>query len=141
MVVDGASLNPGGLSWEPLSACGVYNVHPHSTPAETLARCRDAEAVLASKAEFGRDSIVALPKLKCIGVTATGCNIVDVAAAVERGIVVTNVPTCGTASVAQMLFALPLELTQPSAIIPPPCVRDAGRNATVSVTGTIPWWN
>lgn len=112
VVVDGATLNPGDLSWEPLSAFGVYNVHPHSTPAETLDRCRDAEAVLTNKAEFGRDSIVALPKLKYIGVTATGYNIVDVAAAVERGIVVTNVPTYGTASVAQMVFALLLELTQ-----------------------------
>ena len=108
VVVDGATLNPGDLSWEPLSEFGVYNVHPHSTPAETLARCRDAEAVLTNKAEFGRDSIVALPKLKYIGVTATGYNIVDVAAAVERGIVVTNVPTYGTASVAQADLAAAL---------------------------------
>jgi len=112
VVVDGATLNPGDLSWEALGALGVYCVYPHSTKAETLARCRDAEAVLTNKAELGRATIAALPKLKYIGVTATGCNIVEVAAAVERGIVVTNVPTYGTASVAQMAFALLLELTQ-----------------------------
>jgi glycerate dehydrogenase len=112
IVVDGATLNPGDLSWEPLGAFGSYQVHPHSTPAETLDRCRDAEAVITNKVVFDRAVIAALPRLKYIGVTATGYNIVDVAAAAERGIVVTNVPTYGTASVAQMVFALLLELTQ-----------------------------
>lgn len=112
IVVDGATLNPGDLTWEGLGAYGSYEVHPRGTPAETLARCRDAEAVITNKVVFDRAVIAALPKLKYIGVTATGYNIVDVAAATERGIVVTNVPTYGTASVAQMVFALLLELTQ-----------------------------
>jgi len=112
IVVDGATLNPGDLSWEALGAWGDYEVHPRSTPAETLERCRDAEAVITNKVVFDRATIAALPKLKYIGVTATGYNIVDVAAADARGIVVTNVPTYGTASVAQMVFALLLELTQ-----------------------------
>jgi len=112
IVTDGATLNPGDLSWEALGAFGSYEVYPRSTPAETLERCRDAEAVITNKVVFDRAVIAALPKLKYIGVTATGYNIIDVAAAAERGIVVTNVPTYGTASVAQMVFALLLELTQ-----------------------------
>lgn len=112
IVVDGATLNPGDLTWEALGAFGSYEVYPRSTPAEKLDRCRDAEAVITNKVVFDRATLAALPKLKYIGVTATGYNIVDVAAAAERGIVVTNVPTYGTASVAQMVFALLLELTQ-----------------------------
>ena len=112
IVIDGATLNPGDLSWEALGEFGSYAVYPHSTPAETLDRCRDAQAAVTNKVAFDRATIAALPKLSYIGVTATGYNIVDVAAAAERGIVVTNVPTYGTASVAQMVFALLLELTQ-----------------------------
>ena len=112
IVVDGATLNPGDLSWEALGALGSYQVYPRSTPVEARERCRDAEAVITNKVVFDRATIAALPKLSYIGVTATGYNIVDVAAAAERGIVVTNVPTYGTASVAQMVFALLLELTQ-----------------------------
>lgn len=109
---DGDTLNPGDLSWEALGALGTYEVHPRSTPAEALARCRDAEAVITNKVVFDRATIAALPKLKYLGVTATGYNVVDLEAADSRGIVVTNVPTYGTASVAQMVFALLLELTQ-----------------------------
>jgi len=112
VVDDGATLNPGDLSWEGLGAFGPYEVYPHSTAQEILERCRDAEAILTNKAALNRATIVALPKLKYIGVTATGYNIVDIEAAGSRGIVVTNVPTYGTDSVAQMVFALLLELTQ-----------------------------
>lgn len=112
VIVDGVTLNPGDLSWDALGAFGAYKVYPRSTPGETLARCRDAEAVITNKVVFDRATIAALPKLQYIGVTATGYNIIDVAAAAERGIMVTNVPTYGTASVAQMVFALLLELTQ-----------------------------
>jgi glycerate dehydrogenase len=112
IVVDGATLNPGDLSWHALEACGECEVYPHSTAEEILARCRDADAVLTNKAPFTRAMLAALPKLRYIGVTATGYNVVDVQAASERGTVVTNVPTYGTRSVAQMAFALLLELTQ-----------------------------
>lgn len=111
-IVDGATLNPGDLSWEPIGAFGRYAVHPHSTPDQTIERCRDAGAVITNKVVFDRATIAALPKLEYIGVTATGYNIIDLEAAAGRGIVVTNVPTYGTASVAQMVFALLLELTQ-----------------------------
>jgi len=112
VVIDGATLNPGDLSWEALGRFGRYEVYPRSTPQEILERCRDAEAVITNKTSFDRSIIAALPELKYIGVSATGYNIVDVEAASDRGIVVTNVPTYGTLSVAQMAFALLLELTQ-----------------------------
>jgi glycerate dehydrogenase len=112
VVIDGATLNPGDLSWEALGASGSYQVYPHSTAQEILERCREADAILTNKAALDRATILALPELKYIGVTATGYNIVDIEAASSRGIVVTNVPTYGTDSVAQMAFALLLELTQ-----------------------------
>lgn len=112
VVVDGATLNPGDLSWEALGGFGRFEIYPRSTPQEILERCHDAEAVITNKTSFDRAIIAALPELKYIGVSATGYNIVDIDAASERGIVVTNVPTYGTLSVAQMVFALLLELTQ-----------------------------
>ncbi len=112
VVVDGATLNPGDLSWAMLGTMGAYVVYANSAPDELIERCRQADAVLTNKVAFTRATIAALPRLKYIGVSATGFNIVDIAAAGSRGIVVTNVPTYGTNSVAQMTFALLLELTQ-----------------------------
>jgi glycerate dehydrogenase len=112
IVIDGATLNPGDLSWDGLGAFGAYEVYPNSTPAETLVRCQSAEVVITNKAPLDRSILAALPMLKYIGVTATGYNIVDVQAARSHGVIVTNVPTYGTTSVAQMVFAHLLELTQ-----------------------------
>ena len=112
VVIDGATLNPGDLSWDALATLGRFTVHPRSTAAEIILRCREAEAVITNKVAFDRPAILALPRLKYIGLSSTGYNIVDTDAATERGIVVTNVPTYGTDSVAQMVFALLLELTQ-----------------------------
>src|SRR5882762_6735286 len=112
VVVDGHTLNPGDLSWAGLQRLGKCQIYERSAPAEIVARCADAEIVLTNKAVLSRDHIFGLPKLKYIGVTATGYNIVDVVAARERGVTVCNVPAYGTSSVAQMTFALLLELTQ-----------------------------
>src|SRR5262245_13210303 len=112
VVLDGHTLNPGDLCWDELKALGPCAIYERSTPAEVLKRAADAEIVITNKVPLGRERIRALPKLRYIGVTATGYNIIDVAAAQERGIVVTNVPAYGTASVAQHTFALLLELTQ-----------------------------
>jgi glycerate dehydrogenase len=112
VVLDGYTLNPGDLNWEPLldlsNDCKLYE---RTTPQETVARARDAEIVLTNKVVLDRAVLEQLPKLKYIGVLATGVNVVDVAAAGERGIVVTNVPAYSTASVVQLTFALLLELT------------------------------
>jgi glycerate dehydrogenase len=112
VVLDGYTLNPGDLSWEGLFALGDCHVYDR-TPADCLVeRARDAEILLTNKTVLNRDVLVRLPALRYIGVLATGYNVVDVAVARQRGIPVTNVPTYGTRSVAQMTFALLLELTQ-----------------------------
>src|SRR5437764_3984441 len=112
VVLDGYTLNPGDLSWDELRSLGECEIHDRTPREEVVKRAADAEIVLTNKAPVTRESILALPKLKYIGVLATGYNIVDVAAARERNIPVTNVPTYGTKSVAQHTFALLLELAQ-----------------------------
>lgn len=111
VVLDGHTLNPGDLSWDGIKAVGETIIHPRTAPAEAEERLRGAQATLTNKFPLGRDLLTKLPDLRYIGVTATGYNIVDVAAAKERGIIVTNVPAYGTDSVAQTVFALLLELT------------------------------
>ncbi len=110
VVVDGYTLNPGDLSWDDLRALGECEIYERSTDEELLSRSAEAEILLTNKMEVRGRHMERLPRLRYIGVTATGYNIVDVAAARERGIVVANVPAYGTASVAQMTFALLLEL-------------------------------
>ncbi|HJP82703.1 MAG TPA: D-2-hydroxyacid dehydrogenase [Fimbriimonadaceae bacterium] len=110
VVLDGKTLNPGDLSWDPLRSFGEVIVHERTIHEETVARCESAEVVLTNKAVIDAPAITHLPDLRYVGVTATGYNTVDVSACRERGIVVTNVPAYGTASVAQMTWALILEL-------------------------------
>ncbi|PYJ58768.1 MAG: glycerate dehydrogenase [Verrucomicrobia bacterium] len=112
VVLDGFTLNPGDLSWDELKSLGDCEIYDRTPPEEVVKRAADAEIVLTNKAPVTRESILALPRLKYIGVLATGYNIVNTAAARERDILVTNVPTYGTRSVAQHTFALLLELTQ-----------------------------
>jgi glycerate dehydrogenase len=112
VVLDGHTLNPGDLSWDELKALGPCDVFDRTPPGELVVRAANADIVVTNKFILHRDQILALPKLKYIGVTATGYNIVDTVCAGERGIVVTNVPSYGTRSVAQHTFALLLELTQ-----------------------------
>ena len=112
VILDGYTLNPGDLTWDDLKALGSCDIYDRSGQEEVVPRAASAEIVVTNKIAISREHIWQLPKLRYIGVTATGFNIVDVAAARERGIPVTNVPTYGTRSVAQMTFALLLELTQ-----------------------------
>jgi len=111
VVTDGYTLNPGDLSWEKISALGELSIFERTAPALIAERCRDAGIVLTNKVPFNKVTLEALPDLKMIAVTATGYNIVDVNAARQQGIVVCNVPGYGTASVAQHVFALLLELS------------------------------
>jgi glycerate dehydrogenase len=110
-ILDGHTTNPGDLSWEPLHALGDCAVHDRSAAAEIVARAAGADVVLTNKTPLTRETIAALPQLKCIGVLATGYNVVDVAAARARSIPVCNVPEYGTPNVAQATFAILLELT------------------------------
>lgn len=112
VVLDGYALNPGDLDWVPLEALGEVEVHDRTGPEQTVSRAQGAQILLTNKVVLDRETIAALPELKYIGVLATGYNVVDLAAARERGIPVTNVPAYSTASVAQHVFALLLELAQ-----------------------------
>ena len=105
VILDGYAANPGDLSWKPLEEFGELTVYDRTKPEETIGRAKDAEIILTNKVPFKRLEIEQLPKLKYIGVLATGYNIVDVEAAHEHGIIVTNVPAYSTESVAQMVFA------------------------------------
>lgn len=111
VILDGYSANPGDLSWQELEQLGEVTVYERTNPTETVARAADAEIVLTNKVVINKDVLVQLPKLKYIGVLATGYNVVDIEAAHERGIVVTNVPAYSTESVAQMVFAHLLTVT------------------------------
>lgn len=110
VVLDGYTLNPGDLSWDALRALGECTIYDRTPPEQVIERCRGAEAVLTNKALVPRAAIEALPDLRYIGVLATGYNIVDVEAARERGIPVSNVPEYSTHAVAQMTIAHLLEL-------------------------------
>lgn len=109
-VLDGYCLNPGDLSWDGLRELVELQLHDRTPPGEALERSRGSQLLMTNKTPLPRQVLDHLPDLRYIGVLATGYNIVDVAAAREKGIVVTNIPTYGTMSVAQHSIALLLEL-------------------------------
>lgn len=110
IVLDGAVENPGDLSWEPLAALGELTVYDYTAPKDVIARIGDAALILTNKTVITADIMAACPKLRYIGVLATGYNVVDIAEAKTRGIVVTNVPAYSTDTVAQFTMALLLEI-------------------------------
>lgn len=110
VVLDGYTLNPGDIGWDDLQALGDVTVYERTSPADVVSRAAGARAVYTNKTRIGPREIDALPELEFIGVLATGYNIVDVAYAAQKGVTVCNIPTYGTASVAQFVFALILEL-------------------------------
>ena len=112
IVLDGYGLNPGDLSWDAMSALGDLTVYDRTSPSELLARAEGAEVLITNKTLITADDMAVLPALKYIGVLATGYNVVDIEAAKARGVVVTNIPAYSTASVAQMVFAHLLNITQ-----------------------------
>lgn len=111
VVLDGHATNPGDLSWDTFHALADCRIYDRTPPGEIIARAQDAELILTNKTPITADALARLPKLRCIGVLATGTNVVDVPAARARGICVTNVPGYGTRSVAQHTLALILEAT------------------------------
>jgi glycerate dehydrogenase len=110
VILDGYTLNPGDLDWAPLKELGACLIHEHTEDEQILERAAGADVVLTNKTPLNAETIAALPELKYIGILATGTNIVDLEAAQKHNIVVTNVPGYGADSVAQMTFALLLEL-------------------------------
>jgi glycerate dehydrogenase len=110
VVLDGYALNPGDLSWNEFKKFGELVIYDRSRPDEVLSRAKGAEILLTNKTPVRENVISKLPHLKFIGVLATGYNIVDTGAARDNGIVVSNIPDYGSFSVAQLTFALLLEL-------------------------------
>lgn len=111
VILDGYTLNPGDLSWAPIEELGELVVYDRTPPEQVILRAADAEIVLTNKTVLSRSAIEQLHRLRYIGVLATGYNIVNVEAARDRGIPVTNVPMYATQSVAQAVFAHLLNLT------------------------------
>ena len=112
VVLDGYALNPGDLSWTAMEALGELTVYDRTSPSELMERSADAEVLITNKTLITATNMASLPKLKYIGVLATGYNVVDIDAARSHGIVVTNIPAYSTSSVAQMVFAHILNITQ-----------------------------
>lgn len=111
VILDGYTINPGDNPWSPLQELGDCTIYDRTPPDLALERARDADVILLSKVKLDQSALQALPKLKYISMLATGYNNVDVAAAGQLGIPVSNVPAYSTESVAQTTFALLLELT------------------------------
>lgn len=112
VILDGYPSNPGDQSWDALRQFGDLTVYDRTAPEDTIARVGDAEIVLLNKTPLGADVFEACPSLRLVSVLATGYNIVDVQAARAHGVTVCNVPGYSTGAVAQMTFALLLEITQ-----------------------------
>jgi len=113
VVLDGYTLNPGDLSWAGLEALGALTVYDRTSltdESETIARIGDAEIVYTNKTPLSKKVLEACPSIKFIGVLATGYNVVDGAAAKEKGILVCNIPTYGTDAVGQFAIAMLLEI-------------------------------
>lgn len=111
VVLDGYGVNPGDLSWETLEALGDVEVYPRTAPEDVFDRCFNAEIILTNKVVLNKQILVSLPRLKYIGVLATGYNVVDVDTASDLDIIVTNIPAYSTDSVVQMTFAHILTMT------------------------------
>ena len=110
VVLDGYTENPGDLSWEALQNLGDVTVYDRTPAEEIISRIADAEIVITNKTPISRNTMDACPNIHYIALLATGYNVVDVAAAKEKGIPVSNVPSYGTASVGQFAIAMLLEI-------------------------------
>ncbi len=110
VVLDGYTLNPGDITWDGLRALGELTVYERTKPEEVVERIGDARVVYTNKTPLTRETFEACKNLQFVGVLATGYNVVDISAARERNIPVANIPTYGTAAVAQFAIALLLEL-------------------------------
>lgn len=110
VILDGYTENPGDLSWDEFKKHGELTVHDRTLAKDIVPRLKNADIVFTNKTPISRSTLDACPRIKFIGVLATGYNIVDVQAAKEKGILVTNIPTYGTDAVAQFTIALLLEL-------------------------------
>ena len=116
VVLDGYAANPGDLSWDGLRELGELTVYDRTAPEEVSERAKGAQVILTNKVLITAELMEQLPELRYIGVLATGYNVVDIPAARKRGIIVTNIPAYSTMSVAQMVMAHLLNITNQVAL-------------------------
>lgn len=112
VVLDGYTLNPGDLSWDAIKKSGECTIYDRTSPDKTVERAKDADAIFTNKVVLNKQIIEQLPKLRFIGVLATGYNVVDTVAAKNAGIIVCNIPAYSTQSVAQLVFSHILHFSQ-----------------------------
>lgn len=112
VVLDGYTLNPGDLTWDEIAAQGSLQVYDRTASDQIMERIGNAEIVFTNKTPLTKEVFEKAPNIKFVGVLATGYNVVDIEAARDNNVIVSNIPTYGTQSVAQMVFALLLELCQ-----------------------------
>lgn len=141
VVLDGYTLNPGDNPWDPLAALGELTVYDRTNPEDVLERSRGAEILITNKTRLNADTLAALPDLRCIGVIATGYDVVDIAAAGKRGIPVMNVVNYGTEAVAQHALALLLELCRRTALHDAGIRSGAGLPGRTGVSGIRRRWS
>lgn len=110
VILDAFTTNPGDLSWDRFNELGEVTAYDYTPEDQIIERCKDAEIIIDNKVVLNKDVLDKLPKLKYIGMLSTGFNVIDTQAAKEKGIIVCNVPTYSTAAVAQLTFALILEI-------------------------------
>lgn len=103
--LDGYGVNPGDLSWDAISKLGEFKLYDRTSQEDVVSRAKEAEVILINKVNITDEIMGQLPKLKYIGVLATGYNVVDIEAASRRGVLVSNIPAYSTDCVAQMTFA------------------------------------
>lgn len=116
VILDGHTLNPGDLSWEKIQSLGKVTIYPRTKKEEIALRIRDAEIIVVNKVKLDAEVLESASKCRCICVTATGYNNIDLEKAREKGIVVMNASNYGTLSVAQHVFALLMEITNNIAV-------------------------
>ncbi len=110
VILDAQTTNSNDLSWDRIAAMGELTAYDRTPPDQVITRCADAEIVFTNKTYLGRLELTALPRLQFLGLLSTGTNAIDVQAASELGIPVSNIPAYSTPSVAQSVFALLLEI-------------------------------
>lgn len=116
IIIDGAALNPGDLNYDSLTSLADFTVRDRTASDQVLEVCRDMDIVITNKVPFDRERLSALPRLKYIGVTATGYNIIDIEECRKRGIAITNIPSYSTDAVAQHVFAFILNISNAIAL-------------------------
>jgi len=136
VILDGHTTNPGDLDWAPLASLGSLTVHDRTPAATIVERAQGAEAVLTNKTPFDAPTLAALPSLRYVGLLSTGTNVIDLAAAAQQGVRVTNVPGYSTPGVAQAVFALLLELTNRTGHH-----SDEVRNGRWTASPDFCWWD